>query len=184
MCDQVIIGIPGGARSEVEVVSPLTLVPAEEPILASRLPRGYELYRVVGEWGCSCGVYYDENEDVEIAEDNATADLRRIAKYRKRGWSESRIARALGDHRAHRDAMDRNRASWCATQVAATQGLEQSLGRIAKTFPGGVFVLAHGPCRTEGYRQFPLAGGRRSPSKVRLGAPSLERETIVHFGAG
>lgn len=64
--------------------------PSDNPFVAAALPPGYAA-RFITRDGCSCGLYARRND--EPADDH-TASLRR--KYAKRGWSEAKITRAVG----------------------------------------------------------------------------------------
>lgn len=73
--------------------------------LAGKLPSNYAAYLIGFHGGCSCrlaGHYFeqdDDDQDQESARKAAKLEMHLIEKYRRKGWSEEKIKRALADKR-------------------------------------------------------------------------------------
>ncbi|MCL4705828.1 hypothetical protein KJ068_11740 [bacterium] len=73
--------------------------------LAGKLPAHYEIYWIGFHGGCSCclaGHYFEQegdDQEQESATKAAKLEMHVIEKYRRKGWSEEKIKRALADKR-------------------------------------------------------------------------------------
>ena len=89
MCYFILVGI---AEEHAEVLQHhLGGIPAPEPSILQFLPAGYRTFHVSGMCGCDL---YSASHVEPLDED------RMRSKYRKKGWSESKIERALSDKRS------------------------------------------------------------------------------------
>ena len=99
MCSFLLVGVPKGATVELtnRVEGRALSILAIEP---SRLPPSFPvdmraLFLTSG--GCSCDLYVRRRQDHEDE---------RAAAYRKKGWSDTKVRRALSQHRAARAGDD------------------------------------------------------------------------------
>lgn len=73
--------------------------------LAGRLPSNYQAYLIGIPEGCSCclaGHYFeqeDNDQEQESARKAAKLEMHVLENYRRKGWSEEKIKRALADKR-------------------------------------------------------------------------------------
>lgn len=148
--------------------------------MADVLPASYSVFHLVAEVGCSCGLYYEEDDEVTRRGAVELEAEKRASRYRKRGWSEAKVRRAVADHLLGRERAEGGRRE---AELESIRKVEQSLTEIARHSKHGVYVLVHqydGPVAGTRFRTTLLS--RESPH-VHLGAPSLPLDVIVRCGA-
>ncbi|HLY57674.1 MAG TPA: hypothetical protein VKS60_19070 [Stellaceae bacterium] len=129
MCYFVTIGV--GAATEVILTrsSGLTIRPAVNPCLTRLFPPGDRLYWVTHGW-CACDIVYGERRHGEDPE----ADR---AKFRARGWSEAKVARAVAAKHRERPHVPRDQR-----EATPRDSLMDLLAALS-VCPGGVRIFAH-----------------------------------------
>jgi hypothetical protein len=98
----------------------------ETPHITAALKVGEREYLLGRGGSCDCGTYL--GHAVEAARDPAAKAAAEIARYRRKGWPEAKIARAMQDRiRAqqgrHARPKNEDAAYWCDVLTALCQGL-------------------------------------------------------------
>jgi len=95
MCYYITVAFPKTTAKTILTSLPkgLDSMLVTNPDICKLLPKDYESFAIIMEELCSCGLYSPIKPDDKDKEREA---LRR--KYKKKGWSENKIQRALHDH--------------------------------------------------------------------------------------
>lgn len=100
MCFFVTIGVPRGHESAVERLGRqrgvFSVERSTDPLVTRLFTAEYVPYTLT-RGGCSCGMYSDLPEPA-----SEEPDVRQRERYRRMGWSEAKIARALESRRSAR----------------------------------------------------------------------------------
>lgn len=90
MCDFLSVSIPTGEIPTVpeKFRREISFTPMSNPSVTSLVPDDWTAFVVTSGW-CSCGFYHD-------AGDTGMDQQKLVEKYRKKGWSDSKIQRAIG----------------------------------------------------------------------------------------
>ena len=138
MCYLVTIGT-SGSQAEVEgLVGPnsrLVVHPSKNLSLRSLFPRGDQLFQVTS-GGCSCDVVIRSNE---LSRDEQYARLR--ARYERKGWSPTKIGRALADWEIAHERRTQHQAAPQAELCALLRAMTSKSGdlRVLIHFYSGHF---------------------------------------------
>ncbi len=99
MCYFITIGMQQNKSAAATAVAPrgLRVQPRVNRSISQYLPKRVTTF-VVTKHGCSCALFCEESEKPD--EEEVIEKLRR--KYQSRGWSPTKIERALAQHRADR----------------------------------------------------------------------------------
>jgi hypothetical protein len=155
MCHIMSVGVPARDREAIEALGRgrdgLAVDPATNRSLLRLFPSGDAVFFLT-QGGCSCSLYGEPTETT-TAEDEA-ADR---ARYRRKGWSDAKIARAIeAKARPHKKPRE-NRQKVCD----AISQIVQRLGRVrlfAHWYDGRVDTEEFEPVER---RTIPLAEFRR-----------------------
>lgn len=138
MCHFLTLSVPGAAVPDVPPTSQgaLSFHRHDNPSVTKHAPAGWTSFTVT-KGGCSCGLYRSGRGDDRE---------RQAEKYRKKGWSEAKIRRALDDRGSTREEAGL-RAD--VLEIVATLVRAQQRVRVALHWYGGdvereVFELADG----------------------------------------
>ncbi len=95
MCYFITVGVAERAAAHLvgQRAEGLVVQSVANPSVTAQLPRGFATYLVVSDEMCSCGLFEEERPS---REKEAFERLRR--KYEAKGWSQSRMERAISQH--------------------------------------------------------------------------------------
>lgn len=96
MCYFITVAVPDRAAAHLVDRPPegLTVMPIANPSVMAQLPRHSATHLVIHGEMCSCGLFREEPSSCE--QEQTIERLRR--KYKAKGWSRSRIDRAISQH--------------------------------------------------------------------------------------
>lgn len=175
VCDYVILGIPNGATEG----------------LSSRLPRKYrlEFWQVAAARNtipsthtvallvsgfCSCGIYSGPSP-VGEEDRESKRGARRVQRYRKLGWSESKI------HRALEDSNQAHAKSPVAVTDADIRDIEALLSSVAAQDKAGLYILVHTYNGHLADEKFLVTQKSLPATELRLSAPKLLPDVLTCF---
>lgn len=97
MCDFITISLPKATSDTIMETLPKDLIcfVTHNKSIATHLSSDYISYGLLANSMCSCGLFHPANPEGEEREKEAL-----IRKYKKKGWSESKIQRAISEHEA------------------------------------------------------------------------------------
>lgn len=143
MCYFVTIGVPERHRQRLAAVARehtlLDVSASANPSVARQFPAGDALCTVT-QGGCSCRLYADAGTKTDAEQEAA-----RRAQYRRRGWSEAKISRALESSRRSRAAPDVDARAVFRELVAAIVDTTGHVRLFAHLYAHGVDTEDVGP---------------------------------------
>ena len=126
MCYFVTLGIPAKYRTAVEALAKqrggLGVEPVPNRSVARLFPQGDALF-VITNGGCSCDLYAEPSRSSPAAD-----EANQRARYRRKGWSEAKISRALEARARSRVTSGREDCRARFLDVVAT--LVEDIGRV------------------------------------------------------
>ena len=136
MCYFLTIAIPklGDLASDPKMPRGLALLPYENSSIKKHLDPGMRMYALVS-GGCSCDLYSDPAKKCPDIDPNYQ---KRIAAYKKKGWSKSKIERAISSSRI---ASSHN-SSGSSVAGGLRSDIPAILSSLAKTY-GNLMFLVH-----------------------------------------
>lgn len=138
MCHLITVVIPAGRQNQLQEVVPeeVELHPHRNPHIKKLVPRGFDAYLLMtgdADFRCSCSLY-TPIEAASEKELDPVEHLRR--KYRQRGWSATKIERAIASARyAH---LKEQASDFVGLRPDVTSAICQALSTLAKAF-----ILVH-----------------------------------------
>jgi hypothetical protein len=156
------------------------LVQLEAVALKNRIPLTHEILALVTrQSGCSCGLYFDPAElKSDFEQDRRQASRKMVNRYRRRGWSEAKIKRALQDSGYSRGARSQFQAN---AAISEQQQIESALQEFAGSSPGGLFILVHSYTGNLGEEVFSIRSDRRNLATLRLNPELLPEDTLIIY---
>jgi hypothetical protein len=173
MCFFILTAVPkGDAAFEERFPRSLAALSCTNPAIARHLPPGLQTHAIVSGI-CSCGLF---GRELLTGQAVQHADRLRL-KYRKKGWSEARAARALAQARR---AAARSLAQQQQDFVGLRDDVRELLAGAAEE-SGELIVLIHffdGQVETE---KFEISGERViDVQTLREGKPPIQENQLVH----
>lgn len=113
--------------------------------LVGKLPSNYVAYLIGIHEGCSCclaGHYFeqgDDDQEQKSARKAAKIEMHMLEKYRRKGWSEEKIKRALADKRK---AENRHASDWPSPEDEADR-VAQVLQESVRTFGLPIYLYIY-----------------------------------------
>ncbi len=98
MCYFITVSVPRTKEDILKSNIPrgLSIFECSNPSIIEYLPKDYSLYYLITGM-CSCDLFSEENNEEDIQK----TEKKLIKKYRKKGWSENKIKRAITQSLSH-----------------------------------------------------------------------------------